>query len=111
MEGSSGGAVPQMPNKSTDDHQPIPHHYARRLHINKGLPSSKSKQAVGSSTPVPAPTWPPFPPPHVVLHPEDASSKVFLAIGRSFMSVVSALTLIAPTLICEPYAPPRTTAP
>ncbi|KAK7015018.1 hypothetical protein R3P38DRAFT_2998982 [Favolaschia claudopus] len=28
-----------------------------------------------------------FPPPHVVLHPDDANSKVFLAIGRSLMSV------------------------
>ncbi|KAF9500354.1 hypothetical protein BDN71DRAFT_1117621 [Pleurotus eryngii] len=28
-----------------------------------------------------------FPPPHIVLHPDDASSRVFLAIGRSFMSV------------------------
>ncbi|KAJ6623446.1 hypothetical protein B0H10DRAFT_1943870 [Mycena sp. CBHHK59/15] len=30
---------------------------------------------------------PAFPPPHVVLHPDDASSKVFLAIARSLMSV------------------------
>jgi len=30
---------------------------------------------------------PTFPPPHVMLHPEDANSKVFLAIGRSFLSV------------------------
>jgi hypothetical protein len=29
-----------------------------------------------------------FPPPNVMLHPEDANSKVFLAIGRSFLSVV-----------------------
>ncbi|KAF7338449.1 hypothetical protein MVEN_02070800 [Mycena venus] len=28
-----------------------------------------------------------FPPPHVVLHPDDANSKVFLALGRSLMSV------------------------
>ncbi|KAJ7090057.1 hypothetical protein C8R43DRAFT_294950 [Mycena crocata] len=28
-----------------------------------------------------------FPPPHIVLHPDDANSKVFLAIGRSLMSV------------------------
>ncbi|KIK59722.1 hypothetical protein GYMLUDRAFT_74163 [Collybiopsis luxurians FD-317 M1] len=30
---------------------------------------------------------PHFPPPHVVLHPEDAASKIFLAVGRSLMSV------------------------
>ncbi|KAJ7219103.1 hypothetical protein GGX14DRAFT_590012 [Mycena pura] len=28
-----------------------------------------------------------FPPPHVVLHPDDATSKVFLALGRALMSV------------------------
>ncbi|KAG6337212.1 hypothetical protein ID866_1884 [Astraeus odoratus] len=33
------------------------------------------------------PSLPVFPLPHVVLHPEDASSKVFQAIGRSFLSV------------------------
>ncbi|EGN93233.1 hypothetical protein SERLA73DRAFT_78839 [Serpula lacrymans var. lacrymans S7.3] len=31
--------------------------------------------------------FPVFPPPHVLLHPEDANSKVFLAIGRAFLSV------------------------
>lgn len=30
----------------------------------------------------------PFPPPHIILHPDDANSKVFLAIARSFLSVV-----------------------
>ena len=30
-----------------------------------------------------------FPPKHVDLHADDASNKVFLAIGRAFMSVVS----------------------
>lgn len=30
-----------------------------------------------------------FPPKHVVLHPDDASSKVFIAIGRALSSVVS----------------------
>lgn len=29
-----------------------------------------------------------FPPKHVVLHPDDASNKVFLAMGRALMSVV-----------------------
>ncbi|KAG6813622.1 hypothetical protein H0H92_009239 [Tricholoma furcatifolium] len=31
--------------------------------------------------------WPQFPPPGIVLHPDDANSKVFLAIGRAFLSV------------------------
>ncbi|KJA27241.1 hypothetical protein HYPSUDRAFT_198509 [Hypholoma sublateritium FD-334 SS-4] len=30
---------------------------------------------------------PDFPPPHVVLHPEDAANKVFLAVARAFVSV------------------------
>ena len=33
---------------------------------------------------------PSFPPPHVALHADDANSKVFLAIGRALMAVVSA---------------------
>lgn len=32
--------------------------------------------------------FPQFPPSGIVLHPDDANSKVFLAIGRSFLSVV-----------------------
>lgn len=47
-----------------------------------------------------------FPPPHVVLHPEDAASKVFLAVARAFVSVVSPLTMLWP-----PLTLPRTTAP
>lgn len=31
---------------------------------------------------------PVFPPPNVVLHSEDATNKILLAIGRSFVSVV-----------------------
>ncbi|KAG5354184.1 hypothetical protein J132_02767 [Termitomyces sp. J132] len=40
-----------------------------------------------SAPPSPPSLWPQFPPPGVVLHPDDANSKVFLAIGRSFLSV------------------------
>ncbi|VDB91447.1 unnamed protein product [Peniophora sp. CBMAI 1063] len=42
--------------------------------------------ATDKAPPLPAGT-PDFPPPHVTLHPEDSSSKVFIAIGRSFLSV------------------------
>lgn len=35
---------------------------------------------------------PVFPPQHVVLHDDDATSKVFLAIGRAFLSVVRLLS-------------------
>ncbi|CCL98954.1 uncharacterized protein FIBRA_00962 [Fibroporia radiculosa] len=47
-------------------------------------PKSKAPPAVSD---VMRPDWPPFPPEQVMLHSDDASSKVFLAIGRSFMSV------------------------
>lgn len=30
-----------------------------------------------------------FPPPGIELHPDDANSKVFIAMGKAFMSVVS----------------------
>ena len=49
---------------------------------------------------------PDFPPPHVVLHPEDATNKVFLAVARAFVSVVSALLRVWAPLTLR-----RTTAP
>ncbi len=97
---SNAAIKPSLRLRQSPDAPPAP---ARRVKV---LPATKSKHAVGSSPGVPAPAWPAFPPPHVVLHPEDANSKVFLAIGRSFMSVVSTLALIAPTLICELHTPP-----
>ncbi|KAJ7752036.1 hypothetical protein B0H16DRAFT_813927 [Mycena metata] len=50
-----------------------------------------------------------FPPPHVVLHPDDANSKVFLALGRSLMSVDNramtikdlAESVVAHGLVCQ----------
>ncbi|KAL4251607.1 hypothetical protein ABKN59_003829 [Abortiporus biennis] len=58
-------------------------HAPRRI---RPLPPIKAKadQTPSEATPD---NLPPFPPPNVMLHPEDASSKVFMAIGRSFMSV------------------------
>lgn len=56
----------------------------------KPVPTPKAKHA--SVTPaVPQPEYPHFPLDHVMLHHDDANSKVFIAIGRSFMSVVSTL--------------------
>lgn len=52
-----------------------------RLRQSSNPPNPKSKQ----DSPVKVAV---FPPPHVVLHPDDANSKVFLALGRSLMSVV-----------------------
>ena len=51
------------------------------------------------SQPVPPEQYPAFPPQNVVLHPDDANSKVFLAVARAFVSVVR-LTL----LFFFPYA-------
>lgn len=51
------------------------------------VPTSKSK-SVAVIADAPKPDISPFPPEHVMLHSEDVNSKVFLAIGRSFMSVV-----------------------
>ncbi|OCH95601.1 hypothetical protein OBBRIDRAFT_788148 [Obba rivulosa] len=50
-------------------------------------PTLKARAAATADEPQPQSDWPPFPPPHVMLHSDDANSKIFLAIGRSFMSV------------------------
>jgi hypothetical protein len=39
--------------------------------------------------------YPVFPPPNVVLHPDDAASKVFMAVARAFISVVSISCLLS----------------
>ena len=87
------------------------HHYGTRIRQNSVIkPSARLRQPADSpapprrirpALPVPKPGQPSlapppdsgildFPPPHVMLHVEDSSSKVFLAIGRSFLSVVAA---------------------
>ncbi|KIK93163.1 hypothetical protein PAXRUDRAFT_829245 [Paxillus rubicundulus Ve08.2h10] len=83
------------------------HNYGTRIRKNSVLkPSARLRQspppphpAPRRIRPVPIPTvqrqhpphpdpcLPPFPLPNVMLHPEDASSKVFQAIARSFLSV------------------------
>ncbi|KAI0747953.1 hypothetical protein C8Q80DRAFT_1219320 [Daedaleopsis nitida] len=77
---SNSAIKPSVRLRQSPDAPPPP----RRV---KPIPSFKAKHgAVGSAAPPPAPTVP-FPPPHVVLHADDASSKVFHAIGRALMSV------------------------
>ncbi|KAJ7905312.1 hypothetical protein B0H14DRAFT_2659810 [Mycena olivaceomarginata] len=69
------------------------HTYGTRIRHNIRIkPSARLRQSPApnshrrtKSNPVPKPLV--FPPPHVVLHPDDANSKVFLALGRSLMSV------------------------
>ncbi|TFK83938.1 hypothetical protein K466DRAFT_497500 [Polyporus arcularius HHB13444] len=95
---SNAAIKPSLRLRQSPDAPPAP---ARRVKV---LPATKSKHAVGSSPGVPAPAWPAFPPPHVVLHPEDANSKVFLAIGRSFMSVDNrAMTIKDLSELCMKY--------
>ncbi|KAI0831126.1 hypothetical protein BC628DRAFT_1407693 [Trametes gibbosa] len=69
-------------------HSPDAPQFQRRI---KPATARKNKQGSVdlSSPPPPPPTleYPTFPPQHVVLHPEDASNKVFLALGRALMSV------------------------
>ena len=78
----------------------------------KAIPGTKSKQAVASA-PVAQAVLPPFPPPHVMLHADDAGNKVFLAIGRALVSAVSSFHVIVRAQvieICHGYEF-RTTAP
>ena len=85
------------------------HNYGTRIRKNSVLkPSARLRQCPPSPHPAPRrikpvpipavhhpvsltpdPCFPIFPLPGVMLHPEDASNKVFHAIGRSFLSVVS----------------------
>ena len=99
---------------STPTQQPqasAQHQYGTRIRSNSGIkPSIRLRHSASSVAPTPrrikpAPTakakhpsvtpdaplpeYPHFPPDHVMLHHDDANSKVFMAIGRSFMSVVS----------------------
>ena len=52
------------------------------------VPITKAKAQTPSKDPAPV-EMPAFPPAHVMLHSDDAYSKVFLAIGRSFVAVVA----------------------
>jgi hypothetical protein len=83
------------------------HNYGTRIRNNSILkPSARLRQSPQPRRikPVPQtsphdstqnqPQFPIFPLPNVMLHPEDATSKVFHAIGRCFLSVVSPFLLV-----------------
>ncbi|KAG2032228.1 hypothetical protein BDR03DRAFT_57351 [Suillus americanus] len=91
------------------------HNYGTRIRNNSILkPSARLRQSPQPRRikPVPHPTtaepipnlshFPIFPLPNVMLHPEDATSKVFHAIGRCFLSVVSPFSsfLSIPSRVC-----------
>ncbi|KAJ6546498.1 hypothetical protein DFH09DRAFT_1249058 [Mycena vulgaris] len=79
---------------SEPDPRPPPQHtYGTRIRHNIRIkPSARLRQSPPPPPPhrrarSDQPSTLVFPPPHVVLHPDDANSKVFLALGRSLMSV------------------------
>ncbi|KAI0693744.1 hypothetical protein BC835DRAFT_1061391 [Cytidiella melzeri] len=95
-------ATPVHPLQLSKPAAPSQHQYGTRIRSNSVIkPSIRLRQVSDMPRrikPVPAPKPPPipdaelpdmpiFPPPQVMLHSEDATSKVFQAIGRSFMSV------------------------
>jgi hypothetical protein len=96
----NSGPTARVPVSSS----PVQHSYGTRIRQNSIIkPSARLRQSPDPPAPprrikpVPMPimqpsspsnNMPDFPPLHVMLHPEDANSKVFLAIGRSFLSVV-----------------------
>ncbi|KAJ7738493.1 hypothetical protein DFH07DRAFT_82874 [Mycena maculata] len=100
-----------------DHNRPTPQHtYGTRIRHNIRIkPSARLRQSPApqshhrrtkSSSQIDDPV---FPPPHIVLHPDDANSKVFLALGRSLMSVDNrAMTIkdlaemtVAHGLVCQ----------
>ncbi|KAG6821174.1 hypothetical protein H0H93_005394 [Arthromyces matolae] len=65
------------------------HSYATRIRHNVPIkPALRLRYSPQPQQPsLPSDTWPQFPLPGIVLHPDDANSKVLLAIGRAFLSV------------------------
>ncbi|KIM48941.1 hypothetical protein M413DRAFT_15187 [Hebeloma cylindrosporum] len=68
---------------------PPQHNYHTRIRQNVPIKPSSLRQNSPDPVPTPVPTtqYPEFPPPGIVLHPDDASNKVFLAVARAFVSV------------------------
>ncbi|EKM55650.1 uncharacterized protein PHACADRAFT_256425 [Phanerochaete carnosa HHB-10118-sp] len=99
-------ATPALPESGSNHQAPSQHQYGTRIRSNsvikpsprlrqspdplprriKPAPVAKAKASVMSKEPTPV-QMPMFPPANVMLHSDDATSKVFLAIGRSFVSV------------------------
>jgi hypothetical protein len=71
----------------------------------KPVPSSKPDIMPSDHQPSQDNDMPMFPPSNVMLHPEDANNKVFLAIGRAFLSVVSDVYYSSFGSLLIPYPP------
>jgi len=80
---------------------PLPqHNYHTRIRHNVTIKPSSLRQNSPDTNPIPVSTdqYPQFPPPGIVLHPDDASSKVFLAVARAFVSVVRSTARTSPSI-------------
>ena len=113
------GVSAQTPPVTTSATPPAQHSYGTRIRQNSIIkPSARLRQHPDPPMPPrrikpqPMPKFntmhsnfpstsnmPAFPPSHISLHPEDANSKVLLAIARSFLSVVC--SMLAPTYSCH----------
>ena len=113
------GVSAQTPPVTTSATPPAQHSYGTRIRQNSIIkPSARLRQHPDPPMPPrrikpqPMPklntmhsnfpstsNMPAFPPSHISLHPEDANSKVLLAIARSFLSVV--WSMLAPTYSCH----------
>lgn len=103
----SAVATPALSESVAHPQPPFQHTYGTRIRSNsvikpsvrlrhspdppprriKPVPITKAKAPAATKEPASV-EMPVFPPPAVTLHSDDANSKVFLAIGRSFVSVV-----------------------
>jgi hypothetical protein len=113
--------IPLIETTRAPLHSTVNHSYGTRIRQNSIIkPSARLRQSpdppapprrikpiptpklnINSSDQQPIHDMPVFPPPHVMLHPEDANSKVFLAIGRSFLSVVSGIWFVLLCTTCS----------
>lgn len=129
---SASAQTPQVTPAAAAAAPPAQHSYGTRIRQNSVIkPSARLRQSDPDPPapprrikPQPMPKlntmhstlptthdMPAFPPSHINLHPEDANSKVLLAIARSFLSVVSSISYckypyrLIPTPLSSPFFP------
>lgn len=89
-------------------HNTIPTKPSIRLRLEKPAEPARALQPAPiprEDQEIPASDLAPFPSPNVVLHPDDANSKVFHAIARSLLSVVRCLPLFTLSFISDSLIP------